>query len=78
MVRMALADFTSLFFLIDVRIDLATYDVFSDNLRNHYPDCAKRGDQKIPETSQRGRRRHACQLASLIFLTIYMALMIFV
>ncbi|KAL4898719.1 hypothetical protein BDV59DRAFT_197597 [Aspergillus ambiguus] len=32
-----------------------------DNLRDHYTDCAKRGDQKIPETGQRGRRRHACQ-----------------
>ncbi|BCR89694.1 uncharacterized protein ACHE_50892A [Aspergillus chevalieri] len=32
-----------------------------DNLRDHYADCAKRGDQKIPETGQRGRRRHACQ-----------------
>ncbi|KAJ5092481.1 transcriptional regulator family: Fungal Specific TF [Penicillium alfredii] len=32
-----------------------------DNLRDHYTDCAKRGDRKIPETGQRGRRRHACQ-----------------
>ncbi|PYI25800.1 C2H2 finger domain protein [Aspergillus indologenus CBS 114.80] len=32
-----------------------------DNLRDHYTDCDKRGDQKIPETGQRGRRRHACQ-----------------
>ncbi|KAL4883948.1 hypothetical protein BJY04DRAFT_183566, partial [Aspergillus karnatakaensis] len=32
-----------------------------DNLRDHYADCAKRGDREIPETGQRGRRRHACQ-----------------
>ncbi|QQK44441.1 Fungal transcriptional regulatory protein, N-terminal [Penicillium digitatum] len=32
-----------------------------DNLRVHYTDCAKRGDREIPETGQRGRRRHACQ-----------------
>ncbi|OJJ43912.1 hypothetical protein ASPZODRAFT_135951 [Penicilliopsis zonata CBS 506.65] len=32
-----------------------------DNLRDHYADCSKRGDRKIPETGQRGRRRHACQ-----------------
>ncbi|KAJ5100609.1 hypothetical protein N7456_006661 [Penicillium angulare] len=32
-----------------------------DNLRDHYGDCAQRGDRKIPETGQRGRRRHACQ-----------------
>ncbi|KAJ5612253.1 hypothetical protein N7510_005447 [Penicillium lagena] len=32
-----------------------------DNLRDHYTDCVKRGDRKIPETGQRGRRRHACQ-----------------
>ncbi|KAF9887952.1 hypothetical protein FE257_009474 [Aspergillus nanangensis] len=32
-----------------------------DNLRDHYTDCAKRGDRQIPETGQRGRRRHACQ-----------------
>ncbi|KAL3460587.1 hypothetical protein BJX64DRAFT_262575 [Aspergillus heterothallicus] len=32
-----------------------------DNLRDHYTDCAKRGDREIPETGQRGRRRHACQ-----------------
>ncbi|RAL16151.1 uncharacterized protein BO97DRAFT_384209 [Aspergillus homomorphus CBS 101889] len=32
-----------------------------DNLRDHYTDCDKRGDQKVPETGQRGRRRHACQ-----------------
>ncbi|KAJ5110039.1 hypothetical protein N7532_002684 [Penicillium argentinense] len=32
-----------------------------DNLRDHYTDCAQRGDRKIPETGQRGRRRHACQ-----------------
>ncbi|KAL5363875.1 fungal-specific transcription factor domain-containing protein [Aspergillus floccosus] len=32
-----------------------------DNLRDHYNDCAQRGDRKIPETGQRGRRRHACQ-----------------
>lgn len=34
---------------------------YSDNLRDHYTDCAQRGDRKIPETGQRGRRRHACQ-----------------
>lgn len=33
----------------------------SDNLRDHYNDCAQRGDRKIPETGQRGRRRHACE-----------------
>ncbi|KAJ5484844.1 hypothetical protein N7539_004832 [Penicillium diatomitis] len=33
----------------------------SDNLRDHYTDCSQRGDRKIPETGQRGRRRHACQ-----------------
>ncbi|KAI2674968.1 transcriptional regulator family: Fungal Specific TF [Penicillium roqueforti] len=32
-----------------------------DNLRVHYTDCARRGDREIPETGQRGRRRHACQ-----------------
>ncbi|KAI9372300.1 hypothetical protein BJX61DRAFT_534091 [Aspergillus egyptiacus] len=32
-----------------------------DNLRDHYADCSKRGDREIPETGQRGRRRHACQ-----------------
>ncbi|KAL3473526.1 hypothetical protein BJX99DRAFT_233653 [Aspergillus californicus] len=32
-----------------------------DNLRDHYQDCVKRGDREIPETGQRGRRRHACQ-----------------
>ncbi|KAJ5698973.1 hypothetical protein N7462_000978 [Penicillium macrosclerotiorum] len=32
-----------------------------DNLRDHYGDCAQRGDRQIPETGQRGRRRHACQ-----------------
>ncbi|KAL4977945.1 hypothetical protein BDW66DRAFT_165338 [Aspergillus desertorum] len=32
-----------------------------DNLRDHYADCAQRGDRGIPETGQRGRRRHACQ-----------------
>ncbi|KAL2830307.1 hypothetical protein BDW59DRAFT_23510 [Aspergillus cavernicola] len=32
-----------------------------DNLRDHYGDCVKRGDREIPETGQRGRRRHACQ-----------------
>ncbi|KAE8384113.1 fungal-specific transcription factor domain-containing protein [Aspergillus alliaceus] len=32
-----------------------------DNLRDHYSDCAQRGDRKIPETGQRGRRRHACE-----------------
>ncbi|KAL5339592.1 hypothetical protein BJX70DRAFT_149375 [Aspergillus crustosus] len=32
-----------------------------DNLRDHYADCANRGDREIPETGQRGRRRHACQ-----------------
>lgn len=32
----------------------------SDNLRDHYAECAQRGDRKIPETGQRGRRRHAC------------------
>ncbi|GAM37648.1 hypothetical protein TCE0_024r07737 [Talaromyces pinophilus] len=32
-----------------------------DNLRDHYPDCAQRGDNPIPETGQRGRRRHACE-----------------
>ncbi|KAJ5980542.1 hypothetical protein N7481_007840 [Penicillium waksmanii] len=32
-----------------------------DNLRDHYNDCAQRGDRQIPETGQRGRRRHACQ-----------------
>ncbi|KAL1983961.1 hypothetical protein VTN96DRAFT_9735 [Rasamsonia emersonii] len=32
-----------------------------DNLRDHYPDCPKRGDRQIPETGQRGRRRHACE-----------------
>ncbi|KAL4960064.1 uncharacterized protein BDV14DRAFT_149716 [Aspergillus stella-maris] len=32
-----------------------------DNLRDHYADCAKRGDREVPETGQRGRRRHACQ-----------------
>ncbi|OJJ38270.1 hypothetical protein ASPWEDRAFT_35893, partial [Aspergillus wentii DTO 134E9] len=32
-----------------------------DNLRDHYANCAKRGDQQVPSTSQRGRRRHACQ-----------------
>ncbi|KAI2787243.1 hypothetical protein POX_f07606 [Penicillium oxalicum] len=32
-----------------------------DNLRDHYTDCRERGDRKIPETGQRGRRRHACQ-----------------
>ncbi|KAJ5657540.1 uncharacterized protein N7484_001189 [Penicillium longicatenatum] len=31
-----------------------------DNLRDHYAECAQRGDRKIPETGQRGRRRHAC------------------
>ncbi|KAL4927566.1 uncharacterized protein BDV17DRAFT_292568 [Aspergillus undulatus] len=36
-------------------------DMSSDNLRDHYADCAKRGDREIPETGQRGRRRHACQ-----------------
>lgn len=36
----------------------------SDNLRDHYTDCAQRGDRKIPETGQRGRRRHACQSVS--------------
>ncbi|PGH13350.1 hypothetical protein AJ80_06344 [Polytolypa hystricis UAMH7299] len=30
-----------------------------DNLRDHYADCSQRGDQLVPETSQRGRRRHA-------------------
>lgn len=34
---------------------------FSDNLRDHYMVCSKRGDHEIPETGQRGRRRHACQ-----------------
>jgi hypothetical protein len=33
----------------------------SDNLRDHYPDCPQRGDRQIPETGQRGRRRHACE-----------------
>lgn len=33
----------------------------SDNLRDHYPDCSQRGDRQIPETGQRGRRRHACE-----------------
>ncbi|KAJ6151208.1 hypothetical protein N7470_007802 [Penicillium chermesinum] len=37
-----------------------------DNLRDHYTDCAKRGDRKIPETGQRGRRRHACQSCTLM------------
>ncbi|OQE06463.1 hypothetical protein PENVUL_c018G02310 [Penicillium vulpinum] len=32
-----------------------------DNLRDHYTHCSKRGDREIPETGQRGRRRHACQ-----------------
>ncbi|QSS50895.1 C2H2 finger domain-containing protein [Histoplasma capsulatum var. duboisii H88] len=32
-----------------------------DNLRDHYNDCPQRGDRLIPETSQRGRRRHACE-----------------
>ncbi|KAJ9311865.1 transcriptional regulator family: Fungal Specific TF and C2H2 zinc finger [Paecilomyces variotii] len=32
-----------------------------DNLRDHYPDCAQRGSRPIPETGQRGRRRHACE-----------------
>ncbi|KAJ5919151.1 hypothetical protein N7466_010094 [Penicillium verhagenii] len=32
----------------------------SDNLRDHYAECAQRGDRQIPETGQRGRRRHAC------------------
>ncbi|KAL2007443.1 hypothetical protein VTN00DRAFT_8881 [Thermoascus crustaceus] len=32
-----------------------------DNLRDHYPDCSQRGDRQIPETGQRGRRRHACE-----------------
>ncbi|OQD85170.1 hypothetical protein PENSOL_c105G02686 [Penicillium solitum] len=32
-----------------------------DNLRVHYTDCAKRAGREIPETGQRGRRRHACQ-----------------
>ncbi|KAJ5632755.1 hypothetical protein N7490_009094 [Penicillium lividum] len=31
-----------------------------DNLRDHYAECAQRGDRQIPETGQRGRRRHAC------------------
>lgn len=33
----------------------------SDNLRDHYPDCTQRGDRQVPETGQRGRRRHACE-----------------
>ncbi|EED15421.1 C2H2 finger domain protein (Zms1), putative [Talaromyces stipitatus ATCC 10500] len=32
-----------------------------DNLRDHYPDCVQRGENPIPETGQRGRRRHACE-----------------
>ncbi|KAJ5427329.1 hypothetical protein N7465_002399, partial [Penicillium sp. CMV-2018d] len=32
-----------------------------DNLRVHYADCARREGREIPETGQRGRRRHACQ-----------------
>ncbi|OAT02115.1 C2H2 finger domain-containing protein [Blastomyces dermatitidis ER-3] len=32
-----------------------------DNLRDHYHDCPQRGDRLIPETSQRGRKRHACE-----------------
>ncbi|KAF7530382.1 hypothetical protein PCG10_003753 [Penicillium crustosum] len=32
-----------------------------DNLRVHYTDCARRAGREIPETGQRGRRRHACQ-----------------
>ncbi|CRG88903.1 Regulatory protein ADR1 [Talaromyces islandicus] len=32
-----------------------------DNLRDHYPDCPQRGNRPIPETGQRGRRRHACE-----------------
>ncbi|KGO75953.1 Zinc finger, C2H2 [Penicillium italicum] len=35
-----------------------------DNLRVHYTDCARRGDREIPETGQRGRRRHACQFCT--------------
>lgn len=31
-----------------------------DSLRNHYNDCPNRGDRPIPETDQKGRRRHAC------------------
>ncbi|KAF2152399.1 hypothetical protein K461DRAFT_146169 [Myriangium duriaei CBS 260.36] len=31
-----------------------------DSLRNHYSDCQARGNQPIPETDQKGRRRHAC------------------
>ncbi|OQE17969.1 hypothetical protein PENSTE_c019G04247 [Penicillium steckii] len=30
-------------------------------LKHLRDDCALRGDRKIPETGQRGRRRHACQ-----------------
>ncbi|KAJ9489433.1 hypothetical protein VN97_g3815 [Penicillium thymicola] len=32
-----------------------------DNLRVHYTDCARREGREIPQTGQRGRRRHACQ-----------------
>lgn len=33
-----------------------------DSLRNHYSDCPERGNRPIPETDQKGRRRHACEL----------------
>ncbi|KAJ5772313.1 hypothetical protein N7520_002842 [Penicillium odoratum] len=39
---------------------LLTSYTSSDNLRDHYAECAQRGDRQIPETGQRGRRRHAC------------------
>jgi len=41
---------------------LLTQHLYSDSLRNHYADCARRGDRPIPETDQKGRRRHACEL----------------
>ena len=44
------------YFLMD------THTYRSDSLRNHYTDCASRGNRPIPETDQKGRRRHACEL----------------
>ncbi|KAJ5887741.1 hypothetical protein N7495_007782 [Penicillium taxi] len=42
-------------------LDKHSPNTYSDNLRDHYSDCVERGNRQIPETGQRGRRRHACQ-----------------
>ena len=39
--------------------------MFSDSLRDHYSTCPKRAGQNIPETAQKGRKRHACQSVSI-------------